>query len=95
MEKQADFYRQQTVPMIKPTGDQLLAYYKPGYYCAQEDVFFTIRNKKVRAFIRGKKYYVYPIQHSEVIELPEAQLLEAEEGQEDQARLTRRNMSLH
>ena len=95
MEKQADFYRQQTVPMIKPTGDQLLAYYKPGYYCAQEDVFFTIRNKKVRAFIRGKNYYVYPIQHSEVIELPEAQLLEAEEGQEDQARLTRRNMSLH
>lgn len=95
MEKQADFYRQQTVPMIKPTGDQLLAYYKPGYYAAQEDVFFTIRNKKVRAFVRGKKYYVYPIQHSEVIELPESQLLEAEEGQEDQAKLTRRNMSLH
>ena len=95
MEKQADFYRQQTVPMIKPTGDQLLAYYKPGYYAAQEDVFFTIRNKKIRAFIQGKKYYVYPIQHSEVIELPESQLLEAEEGQEDQAKLTRRNMSLH
>ncbi len=95
MEQQADFYRQQTVPMIKPTGDQLLAYYKPGYYAAQEDVFFTIRNRNVRAFVRGKKYYVYPIQHSEVIELPESQLLEAEEGQEDQAKLTRRNMSLH
>jgi hypothetical protein len=67
MEKQADFYRQQTVPMIKPTGDQLLAYYKPGYYAAQEDVFFNICNKKIRAFVRGKKYYVYPIQHSEVI----------------------------
>ena len=95
MEKQADFYRQQTVPMIKPTGDQLLAYYKPGYYAAQEDVFFNICNKKIRAFVSGKKYYVYPIQHSEVIELPESQLLEAEEGQEDQAKLTRRNMSLH
>jgi hypothetical protein len=95
MEKQADFYRQQTVPMIKPTGDQLLAYYKPGYYTAQKDVFFAIGKKKVPAFAQGKKYYVYPIQHSEVIELPEAQLLEAEDGDETKAKLTRRNMSLH
>jgi hypothetical protein len=95
MEKQADFYQRQTVPMIKPAGDQLLAYYKPGYYTAQEDVFFAIRQRDVKAFTRGKKYYVYPIQHSEVIELPESQLLEAEEGEFDQPNVTRRNMSLH
>ena len=95
MEKQADTYRRQTVPMIKPTGDQLLAYYKPGYYTAQRDVSFQTGKKTLQAFLQGKKYYVYPIQHSEVIELPEAQLLEAEEGEEAKARLTRRTMSLH
>ena len=94
MEKQADFYRQQTVPMIKPTGDRL-AYYKPGYYTAQKDVFLAIGKKKVPAFAQGKKYYVYPIQHSEVIELPGSELLEAEDGDETKAKLTRRNMSLH
>lgn len=92
MEKQADSYQRQTVPMIKPTGDQVLAYYKAGYYTAQEDASFVLQNRKVRAFTKGKKYYVYPIQHSEVIELPEARLLEAEN---DPSCVTRRNMSLH
>jgi len=88
MDKQAEFYRQQTVPMIKPTGDQLLAYYKPAYYTAERDYIITLNGRKVPAFIKGKQYYIYPVQHSEVIELPEAELLEADSK-------TSRKMSLH
>jgi hypothetical protein len=88
MDKQAEFYRQQTVPMIKPTGDQLLAYYKPGYYTAERDYIITLNGKTVPAFVKGKQYYIYPVQHSEVIELPEAELLEADSK-------TSRKMTLH
>ena len=90
MEAHAENYRRQTVPMIKPTGDQLLAYYKPGYYKAAKSFFITLNKKKIPIFVEGKDYYIYPVQHSEVIKLPETQLLDA--TSKDQ---TSRLMTLH
>ena len=90
MEHAAESYRHQTIPMIKPTGDQLLAYYKPGYYKAKKDFFITISGKKIPSFVKGKEYYLYPVQHSEVIELPESQLLDPTSKE-----LTSKTMSLH
>ena len=90
MEAHAAAYRRQTVPMIKPTGDQLLAYYKPSYYTATKDFFITLKGKLVPVFMQGKDYYIYPVQHSEVIQLPETSLLDAT-SQESTTRL----MTLH
>ena len=90
MEAHAENYRRQTVPMIKPTGDQLLAYYKPGYYTAAKSFFITLNKKKIPVFVEGKDYYIYPVQHSEVIELPETKLLDATSNDQ-----TSRLMSLH
>ena len=90
VEAHAENYRRQTVPMIKPTGDQLLAYYKPGYYTAAKSFFITLNKKKIPVFVEGKDYYVYPVQHSEVIEIPEQKLLDATTNDQ-----TSRMMSLH
>lgn len=90
VERHAESYKQQTIPMIKPTGDQLLAYYKPGFYAAKKDFFITLGGKKVPVFVEGKEYYIYPLQHSEVLELPETQLLDASSTSQ-----TSRTMSLH
>jgi hypothetical protein len=90
LKRHAENYRQQTIPVIKPTGDQLLAYYKPGYYRAAKNFSIKLNGKKIDVFRKGKQYYVYPVQHSEVIELPETQLLDAANKNE-----TSRKMSLH
>ncbi len=86
----AENYRRQTVPMIKPTGDQLLAYYKPGYYRAAKNLSVVLGKRTVPVFIAGKEYYVYPVQHSEVIQMPETKLLDASNNEE-----TSRSMTLH
>ena len=60
LDAHAENYRRQTVPMIKPTGDQLLAYYKPGYYRAAKNFSVVLGKRTVPVFIAGKEYYVYP-----------------------------------
>ena len=64
----------------------MLAYYKPGYYRAAKNFSVVLGKRTVPVFIAGKEYYVYPVQHSEVIQLPETTLLDASTKRRPRAR---------